>query len=157
MKRSTVLAWSMTVSLLLSGALAGFAASQTPEQKNYELNLHFDSGKAEIKPADQAMINQVGEEMKNYPYALATIEGYADPTGSEAANQDLSLQRAKAVKDYLQAKYAIEGNRLKTVGFGETKPVTTNTSRAGLQRNRTVLVTVNRFMTSQQDQRNHLP
>jgi outer membrane protein OmpA-like peptidoglycan-associated protein len=129
--------------------------SQTPEQVLYQLNLHFDTGKANIQGQNDADIQKVADELKNYPHATAIVEGYADSTGSTASNQELSRQRGESLKQHLVSRFGVDGNRVKVVGYGETKPVAANADNAtaaGKQRNRAVLVTVNRYMTSHQDQ-----
>lgn len=147
------IAGTMAVGILfLTGLSHSAVKKENPEQVMYELNLHFETGKTDINPKDQADIKKVADELKNYPYAVAQIEGYADSTGSEAFNKGLSQRRAESLKQCLTTQYGIDGNRLQAVGFGETKPVANNATQAGKQRNRAVLVTVNRYMSTQLDQ-----
>jgi outer membrane protein OmpA-like peptidoglycan-associated protein len=67
--------------------------------------------------------------------AHATVEGYADPTGSRDWNMTLSQQRAEAVRDYLVTQ-GIDTSRLDVVGYGDTKMKYGHTDR----RNRRVAV-----------------
>jgi len=67
-----------------------------------------------------------------------TIEGHTDNTGSAAANQTLSEQRAAAVKQYLVAHYGVDAARLDAKGFGASKPVASNDTPEGRQQNRRV-------------------
>lgn len=60
------------------------------------------------------------------------------PVRTDRNNQILSEQRALAVKTYLVDKGIQEGN-LQTLGFGETKPVTTNSTEEGRAQNRRVI------------------
>jgi outer membrane protein OmpA-like peptidoglycan-associated protein len=55
--------------------------------------------------------------------------------GSAQANQVLSMQRAKAVYDYLRSK-GIDGDRLRYEGYGESQPLVPNDSAAARQKNR---------------------
>ena len=66
-----------------------------------------------------------------------TIEGHTDSTSTPQHNQDLSERRAASVKNYLQSA-GIDPSRLKTAGFGDTKPVVKNDSELGRAQNRRV-------------------
>ena len=79
---------------------------------------------------------------KEYPKANFIIEGHTDSTGSEGFNQKLSEKRANAVHDYLVAN-GISDDRLSTVGYGETRPIDDNKTRAGRSNNRRVDVILN--------------
>jgi outer membrane protein OmpA-like peptidoglycan-associated protein len=53
-------------------------------------------------------------------------------------NQTLSEERAAAVKSFLVETYGIDASRLRTAGFGESKPASTNDTAEGRQENRRV-------------------
>lgn len=65
------------------------------------------------------------------------IHGHTDNTGSATSNQQLSEQRAKTVATYLQS-VGVQSNRLRTKGFGNTKPIVPNESKVGRKQNRRV-------------------
>jgi OOP family OmpA-OmpF porin len=69
------------------------------------------------------------------------IEGHTDSVGTEGYNQQLSEERANAVKAALMAK-GIPSERVTTVGKGEEEPVATNENAAGRQQNRRVEIIV---------------
>jgi outer membrane protein OmpA-like peptidoglycan-associated protein len=69
------------------------------------------------------------------------IEGHSDNVGNDAANKKLSNDRAKAVRDYLVSK-EISTKRLKTIGYGKTKPLASNDTEEGRQQNRRVEFTI---------------
>ena len=69
------------------------------------------------------------------------IEGHTDNVGTDAMNQKLSNDRAKAVRDYLVSK-SISSKRLKTVGYGKSKPIASNDSEEGRAQNRRVEFTI---------------
>jgi outer membrane protein OmpA-like peptidoglycan-associated protein len=75
--------------------------------------------------------------LKEYPTAKFTVEGHTDSVGREDSNQKLSDARANAVKEYL-VKGGIDEFRLSSLGYGESKPIDTNKTRAGRANNRRV-------------------
>ena len=74
-----------------------------------------------------------------YPKANFVVEGHTDSIGSEAFNQKLSEERASKVVGYL-TNNGVDSERLKSVGFGETTPIKSNTTAAGRATNRRVEV-----------------
>ena len=69
------------------------------------------------------------------------VEGNTDSVGSDAYNQKLSERRADAVKDVL-VKSDIDGSRITTVGYGESRPVASNDTEEGRAKNRRVSIVV---------------
>ncbi|MEQ9443447.1 MAG: OmpA family protein [Cyclobacteriaceae bacterium] len=65
------------------------------------------------------------------------VAGHTDSSGTDSFNQQLSEKRARAVADYLVHK-GISSSRIKTVGYGEKRPLVKNTSDANRQLNRRV-------------------
>ena len=79
--------------------------------------------------------------MTEMPYQLdrtIVIEGHTDNVGEDASNQDLSDRRAASVREFLIAKYGVDGSRLEAKGFGESNPVSPNSTPEGRQNNRRV-------------------
>jgi len=66
------------------------------------------------------------------------IEGHTDAIGDAAYNRDLSQRRADAVKAYLVARLPAVAARLKTQGFGPDRPIASNRSDEGREKNRRV-------------------
>lgn len=99
--------------------------------------LQFDLGKATIKNKYKKSLDILVKTMKNNPNFNLVISGHADPTGAEALNNQLSQERADAVKNYLVSK-GIDASRLTTQGFGSSKPVASNDTEAGRAQNRRV-------------------
>jgi OOP family OmpA-OmpF porin len=100
----------------------------------------FSFNSADIKSNAYHMLNEAAVIMKKNPDLNGRIDGYADSTGNEAYNIDLSERRAKAVRDYLVSK-GIDPERLSTKGFGYADPVASNDSKEGRAKNRRVEVT----------------
>ena len=116
------------------------AAEPTPERMKYcvTLDIEFDINKDDIRPEYRPEVAKVGNFMKKYPTTTAVIEGYADEVGSDEYNMKLSQQRAESVVKVLVADYGIEPARLSAKGYGKSKPIATNATDAGRQRNRRI-------------------
>jgi outer membrane protein OmpA-like peptidoglycan-associated protein len=76
--------------------------------------------------------------LNQHPDLRLTIEGHTDNVGNPAANQVLSEQRARAVRETLVATYGIAAGRLDAAGLGDTKPAAPNSTPEGRQSNRRV-------------------
>ena len=98
----------------------------------------FATGSAEIEGESTPTLKEIGEMLAAHAELELTIEGHTDNTGSAAANQTLSEQRAAAVKQYLVAHYGVDAARLDAKGFGASKPVASNDTPEGRQQNRRV-------------------
>jgi OmpA-OmpF porin, OOP family len=102
------------------------------------LDIEFDTAKWYVKPKYNDEIKQVADFMKAHPEAKVAIEGHTDSIGSKASNIRLSQQRADSVKAYLVNRFGVEGNRLRAVGYGPDRPIATNDTAEGRQKNRRV-------------------
>jgi OOP family OmpA-OmpF porin len=100
--------------------------------------IYFDSGSDRIRPESTPTLKEIGEMLKEHPDLKLTIEGHTDNVGSADANQQLSTQRAAAVKSFLVATYNVDASRLQSAGMGANKPVAPNTTAEGRQQNRRV-------------------
>jgi outer membrane protein OmpA-like peptidoglycan-associated protein len=103
----------------------------------YARNILFDTGKASFQKSADEVLQAMTVIFKEYPSANFSIEGYTDSVGSDSNNQLLSEERANAVRNYLISN-GIGADRLAAAGFGETKPIATNNTRAGREENRRV-------------------
>ena len=104
---------------------------------SYAKTILFDSGKSTIKAASNAVLADIIAILKEYPDAKFTIEGHTDSAGSDQLNLRLSDARANSVKNYL-TKNGIDQFRLSALGYGESKPIASNKTRAGRAENRRV-------------------
>lgn len=101
------------------------------------LYINFESGKSEIKPESQNIIDQIAEMLKSNPSLKTSIEGHTDNVGTAASNQTLSENRAKAVMTALVSK-GIDKTRFSAKGWGQTKPISDNSTDDGKAKNRRV-------------------
>lgn len=99
--------------------------------------IKFDVNKATIKAESMGTINYVVKMMNDNPTLNFTVEGHTDSDGDDARNQSLSESRAKAISDKLQ-ELGIASSRLKTKGWGESKPMAGNDTPEGKAQNRRV-------------------
>ena len=106
------------------------------------LHVNFDTDKSNIRQADVAELQKAIAFIKKYPGHNVSIEGHTDSIGSEKYNQALSERRAAAVKDYIVKKGGADGSRIKTVGYGESKPIADNKTKKGQFENRRVEVLI---------------
>lgn len=106
---------------------------------DYAKTILFDSGKASFQQQTYPVLQAIVSILKEYPSANFAIEGHTDSDGKDAANQTLSENRAAAVKNYL-IENGISTSRLTSAGFGETKPIDSNKTKAGKANNRRVEV-----------------
>lgn len=100
-------------------------------------DILFDVNKATIKPQSFTTINKIATFMKEYPSISFSIEGHTDSDGDAVSNQALSEARSEAIKQAL-IKFGIRDYRLKTKGYGESRPITTNATAEGKSINRRV-------------------
>ncbi|ADV48604.1 OmpA/MotB domain protein [Cellulophaga algicola DSM 14237] len=104
---------------------------------DYARTILFDTGKSSIKAASTSVMVDIITILKEYPNAKFTVEGHTDSVGSAKLNQSLSESRALSVKEFLVEK-GIEEFRLSAIGYGEEKPIASNSTRAGRTQNRRV-------------------
>jgi OmpA-OmpF porin, OOP family len=116
-------------------------ASEMFEKINKEgfiaLYINFETGKSDIKPESQPIIDQLSEMLKQNPTLKVSIEGHTDNVGGDKTNQTLSESRAKSVMNALVSK-GIEVGRLKSKGWGQSKPIADNNTEEGRAKNRRV-------------------
>lgn len=109
-----------------------------PAKKKIVLRgVHFDVDKAKIRSDARPVLDEAVATLKTEAAIRVVAEGHTDSTASEAYNQKLSERRAASVKDYL-VKGGIDASRIETAGFGESRPVASNSRVDGRAQNRRV-------------------
>jgi len=99
--------------------------------------IQFESGNAVIKPSSFPILDKVAEVMKLHTEYDLSIEGHTDNTGDAGQNLTLSKDRAQAAKKYLE-DHGVSSSRLKSEGYGVTRPVADNNTKEGRAKNRRV-------------------
>jgi OmpA-OmpF porin, OOP family len=87
--------------------------------------IQFEFGSAQLTPGSIETLKNLGNalnnELKDQPQFR--IEGHTDAYGEASLNDQLSNERAEAVKDYLVKQMGVAENRLQAVGKGSSEPV----------------------------------
>ena len=126
------LAATILVIIVGVGLTSGLAATQEKIT-----SLYFESNAGKLRADSLQELKQVIAELKANPDWRLMIEGHTDDSGDSAANHRLSLDRAQAVRDLIVAG-GIDKGRLVVQGYGETRPLSDNTTPEGRARNRRV-------------------
>ena len=114
------------------------APAPAKEKVTITLNVQFDTDKAVVKEKYHDDVKRVADFMKEFPDTTAAIEGHTDNVSSAAYNQKLSEKRANSVRQYIIDKFGIDGSRLTATGYGMTKPIASNDTEEGRQKNHRV-------------------
>ncbi|MEO0031890.1 MAG: hypothetical protein RIS94_1648 [Pseudomonadota bacterium] len=108
---------------------------------NLPNGVTFDTDSTVIKPAFRDTLDRVAQSLVQYPNSLIDVYGHTDSTGSDAYNQTLSENRARAVADYLSSR-GVTAARIRSQGLGETQPVASNATEEGRSANRRVEIKI---------------
>ncbi len=100
---------------------------KTPQTGNLKAmmpsDLLFDYNSADVKESAKVDLMKLGLLIQTWTKAQIIIEGHTDTTGDEGYNMQLSLLRAKSVKDWVTNSLRLNGDRIQTRGLGETQPI----------------------------------
>jgi outer membrane protein OmpA-like peptidoglycan-associated protein len=99
-------------------------------------NIFFDVNKAELKPQSKAELEKLISLLSKNPSLKIELGGHTDNSGDKKFNLSLSLNRAKAVYDYLLNNGRIDATRLKYQGYGDSKPKVANDTPENKAKNR---------------------
>lgn len=105
--------------------------------------IYFKSGSSILNELGKNELNLLAEYLGNHPEVRLIIHGHADNTGPESLNKRLSLQRAKSARNYLKSQ-RVASDRMKTYGFGYSRPAADNSTGEGRSKNRRVELKVNK-------------
>lgn len=100
-------------------------------------NIHFATNSAVLEKVDQPDLEKILAYLKSNADVSVTVSGHTDSIGTLENNRNLSVARADAVKKYFMDQ-GIASGRIRTEGFGETKPVAPNKTEQGRALNRRV-------------------
>lgn len=104
-------------------------------------SIYFDVNKSDVKPAMRARLTEIARALAAVPDQHVLVEGHTDSDGSAEYNLQLSRLRADSVRSVLTAG-GVSPDRIESQGYGETRPVATNATRAGKAQNRRVEIVI---------------
>ena len=100
-----------------------------------DVRVHFDFALAQLRDDDHGKLDRVARCLRADRSLHVTIEGNADERGTSEYNMALGEQRARAIERYLSL-HGVSTERLRTVSYGEERPLCTEQTEACFQQNR---------------------
>ena len=104
-------------------------------------DILFTTGSSELSASSMQTLTDLNKVLKKYPKNRIVVQGYTDSTGSDAINNKLSTQRAKAVYDFLLGS-GLKTQSITYVGYGSSNPIASNATAAGRAQNRRVVLSI---------------
>ena len=100
-------------------------------------DILFDVDSATLRPESRSTLRELATNIQRYPDEVIDVEGHTDSTGTTEHNQALSERRASSVRQYL-VDNGVPAGSITAVGYGETRPKSSNSTPEGRQLNRRV-------------------
>ena len=97
----------------------------------------FDFNSSALRQASRESLREMADVFDKYPNTTIRVEGHTDSIGSASYNERLSERRADSVESYLE-NLGVRGSRIRSIGYGESRPRATNSTAGGRQLNRRV-------------------
>jgi len=101
----------------------------------------FEVNGADLRPGAQADLVRLAGFLNQNPNNTVLVEGHTDDSGNAEYNLELSQLRAQSVRDFLVAN-GVSPLRVRSIGYGETRPEAPNDDVAGRQQNRRVDIVI---------------
>ena len=125
-----------------AGSAENFGCPQIKQEEKEALALatraiRFETGKATLKTSSYSILDRVASILQRYPNYRVSIAGHTDSVGDGGKNLQLSEERAKSCFNYLLSK-GLDATRMSFIGFGETQPISSNSTKEGRRLNRRV-------------------
>lgn len=130
-----------TAPVAASVAPANAFANLVPNKVIRLDNVYFDQSSYVLRPESYPQLNQLVQTLRQHPTIQIEIAGHTDNVGDRRLNQALSENRAKIIRHYLTMNKIAE-NRLRPVGYGDSRPAAPNDSEENRRKNRRVEVVV---------------
>ncbi len=106
------------------------------------VGLTFPTASANVDASHRPLLDKVRRAAEVFPRSQIVIEGHTDSHGSDQANMTLSQRRAEAVSTYMSEQLGLPTFRLSAIGYGETRPIASNETPQGRERNRRIDVRI---------------
>lgn len=105
-----------------------------PRDLKFE-TVYFDYDKSDIRSDQRAALSKNAQLLSRYSSVSIRIEGHCDERGTEEYNIALGQRRADAVVNFL-TNYGISSSRIRTISFGEMRPVDQGHTETAWAKNR---------------------
>jgi len=116
--------------------------SETIETVRRKLEVNFDTNSYVVKDQYLPEIEELAKFMIQFPQTVVTIEGHTSIRGKAQLNQELSENRAYAIKNILQQKFLINPDRITAIGFGFEKLLVEGDDEYIHKRNRRIVAEI---------------
>jgi len=110
-------------------------------QVTFDSGVLFDFDSDRVRSDAAINLNELANSLQKFPNSDVLIVGHTDSRGDDAYNMNLSIRRANSASAYLQAR-GVPASRIRTSGRGESEPVASNATEAGMQQNRRVEIAI---------------
>ncbi|PKN56437.1 MAG: hypothetical protein CVU56_16175 [Deltaproteobacteria bacterium HGW-Deltaproteobacteria-14] len=117
---------------------AALGAGLAAEGRIAVYGVHFDTGKAAIKPDSAPALQEIAKLLLAQPALKLHVVGHTDNVGGLVPNLELSKARAEAVVAALATTHGVARARLMAHGVGPVAPTASNDTEAGRAKNRRV-------------------
>jgi outer membrane protein OmpA-like peptidoglycan-associated protein len=104
--------------------------------------IYFATNKYNINNSSQQTLNKLARVFNEFKDTNILVVGHTDSTGDENYNMTLSKNRAYAVSNYFKNTNGVNGSRLNVNWFGESKPMSNNSTASGRAKNRRVNIVI---------------
>lgn len=119
-----------------SAELNGCPEMTTPTMSGVN-NIQFEYNSSVLRTSSYATLDKISSMLRADKTKGLQLDGHASAEGTDAYNVQLSLDRANAVKTYL-VNSGVDAKSISTTGYGETRPIASNTTEEGRVANRRV-------------------
>ena len=123
--------------------------TQSTHLQSINLEVLFDTGKYDVKPIYYPEIQKLADFMATNPNTTVIIEGHTDSVGDDKDNIELSRNRANAIALVVIRQFGISRDRIRGIGYGESRPIATNDTAQGREQNRRVVAEIYSEQTTQ--------
>jgi len=104
-----------------------------------ELDIKFPTNSSDVRAEYMSELKKVSDFLNKHTDLVVDIEGHSDSRGKASYNKWLSQRRATSVKTAIVNQFSIDAKRINAIGYGEEKPVASNDTAGGRQKNRRVI------------------
>ena len=100
--------------------------------------IQFDKGDPVITPEMYERLHYVARFIRSFPQFPLILEGHTDSSGKASSNIELAKKRAEGVRLFLNEVYRLPMTQMHAIGYGQERPIATNSTEEGRYRNRRV-------------------